>query len=88
MLKENFNFPATRIAGNPTNKKPFDEGYFVVDSKNKLYHIKMVKGKPFCKFTHNPDSLEISYMKISEMSLREFYGFLYTKQGGCLFDKL
>ena len=79
--KENFNFPATRIAGNPTNKKPFDEGYFVVDSKNKLYHIKMIKGKPFCKFTNNPESLKIAYLKIGEMSLREFYGFLYTKQG-------
>jgi hypothetical protein len=81
LAKENFSFPATRIAGNPTNKKPFDEGYFVVDSKNKLYHIKMIKGKPFCKFTNNPGSIQISYMNISEMPLREFYGFLFSKQG-------
>jgi hypothetical protein len=81
LSKVNFSFPATRIAGNPTNKKPFDEGYFVVDSKNKLFHIKMVKGKPFCKYANNPDSLEIVYMNISEMPLREYYGYLFTKQG-------
>jgi hypothetical protein len=69
------------IAGNPNYKKPFDEGWFVVDSKNKLFHVKMIKGKPFCAFTNIPDSLNIAYMNISEMPLREFYGFLYSKQG-------
>jgi hypothetical protein len=81
LSKENFSFPATKIAGNPTNKKPFDEGYFVLDSKNKLYHIKMIKGKPFCVNINMPQSLDIAYMKIFEMSLREFYGLLFTKQG-------
>jgi hypothetical protein len=85
LSKENFSFPATMIAGNPSFKKPFDEGYFVRDSKNKLFHIKMIKGKPFCKFTNIPDSLNIVYMNISEMPLREFYGYFFTKQGDAYF---
>ncbi|MDR3668538.1 MAG: DUF4857 domain-containing protein [Ignavibacteriaceae bacterium] len=81
LSKEKFSFPAKMISGNPNYKKPFDEGYFVLDSKNKLYHIKMVKGKPLCVFTNIPDSLDIVYMNINETPLREFYGFLFTKQG-------
>ncbi len=76
-----FSFPAKIIAGNPTTKKAFDEGYFVLDSKNKLFHIKMVKGKPFCVNTNIPDSLDIVYMKIIEMPLKEFYGLVFTKPG-------
>jgi hypothetical protein len=81
LSNENFSFPATMIAGNPNDKKPFDEGYFVLDSQNKLFHVKMIKGKPFCVNTNIPNSLDIAYMNISEMPLREFYGFLFTKQG-------
>jgi hypothetical protein len=76
----NFSFPAKMIAGNPNYKKPFDEGYFVLDSKNKMFHIKMIKGKPFCDPVDIPESLDIAYMNISESPLREIYGFLFTKQ--------
>jgi len=81
LAKENFSFPAIKIAGNPTNKKLFDEGYFVLDSKNQLFHIKMVKGKPFCVNTNMAGSLDVAFMSISEMALREFYGMIFTKQG-------
>ncbi|MDR3610389.1 MAG: DUF4857 domain-containing protein [Ignavibacteriaceae bacterium] len=81
LTAQNFAFPAVMVAGNPTNKKAFDEGYFVLDSKNQLYHIKMVKGKPFCVNTNIPSSLDIAFMNISEMPLREFYGLIFTRQG-------
>jgi hypothetical protein len=80
LTEKNFSFPAVMISGNPTNKKAFDEGYFVLDSKNNLFHIKMVKGKPFCANTNIP-SLDVAFMSISEMTLREFYGIIFTKQG-------
>lgn len=79
--KEKFSFPATMIDGNPTDRKAFDEGYFVLDSKNKLFHIKMVKGNPYCVNTNMPASLDVAYMSIMEMPLREFYGIIFTKQG-------
>lgn len=81
LTAKKFSFPAKIIAGNPTTKKAFDEGYFVLDAKNNLFHIKMVKGKPFCVNTNIPDSLDIAYMKIMEMPLKEFYGLIITKPG-------
>ncbi|MFA6980889.1 MAG: DUF4857 domain-containing protein [Ignavibacteriaceae bacterium] len=80
LASNNFSFPAKIIAGNPTSKKAFDQGYFVVDSKNNLFHIKMVKGKPFCVNAMVPENLDIVYMKIMEMPLREFYGLIITKR--------
>jgi len=80
LASKNFSFPAKIISGNPTSKKAFDEGYFVVDSKDNLFHIKMVKGKPFCVNANVPANLEIASMKIMEMPLREFYGMIVTKR--------
>jgi len=78
LIKEGFSFPAKIIAGNPTTRKGFDEGYFVLDSGNKLFHIKMIKGEPFCVNTQAPANLNIIYMTIAEMPLREFYGMIVT----------
>lgn len=78
LKEQKFNFPAKIIAGNPTTKKPFDEGYFVLDSGNKLFQIKMIKGEPFCVDTHIPADLNIIYITISESQLRETYGMIVT----------
>lgn len=80
LSSNNFSFPAKIIAGNPTSKKAFDQGYFVIDSKNNLFHVKMVKGKPFCVNTKVPENLDIIYMKILEMPLKEFYGLIINKR--------
>ena len=75
-----FQFPALSIAGNPTTRKPFDEGYFVEDAQHQLFHIKMVKGKPFCRNTHVPTDLQIQGIKVLEHPLREFYGLIVTEK--------
>jgi len=41
----------------------------------------MQKGKPFCVNTNIPSNLDVAYLKIMEMPLREFYGFLLTTSG-------
>ncbi|PIS27973.1 MAG: hypothetical protein COT43_07765 [Candidatus Marinimicrobia bacterium CG08_land_8_20_14_0_20_45_22] len=73
-----FVFPARIIAGNPTTRKPFDEGYFIVDAVGSVFHVKMVKGQPFCKKTVISPDLDVRYISISEDPRREFYGFLIT----------
>ncbi len=80
LTKEGFSFPSKFIYGNPSTKKPFDQGYFVIDNENTVFHIKMVKGKPFCKKTSIPADLDIAYMAINETELREFYGMIITKK--------
>jgi hypothetical protein len=79
-LKEkNFSFPAKLIAGNPTTRKAFDEGYFVLDSKGKLFHIKMVKGGPFCENTNIPEGTKIVHIAVAENIRKEFYSYVITE---------
>ncbi|MBZ0199820.1 MAG: DUF4857 domain-containing protein [Ignavibacteriaceae bacterium] len=74
MKKGNFSFPAKIIAGNPSPMKPFDEGYFILDSQDKLFHLKMVKGKPFFKYMNNPPEIKIKFILLQENNLLRFYG--------------
>ncbi|MEW6193781.1 MAG: DUF4857 domain-containing protein [Bacteroidota bacterium] len=85
LLKEGFNFPAKKIYGNLSTMKPFDEGYFVIDSSGKIYHIKMVKGEPFCVQTSIPQNIDVAYILVSENELREFYSLLITKKSEVYF---
>lgn len=77
---EGFRFPARLIAGKATNLKPFDEGYFIVDARENVYHLKQVKGKPFCVKTTIPPDTGVKYIKVSENRRKEFYGLLITAE--------
>ncbi|MFV0505824.1 MAG: DUF4857 domain-containing protein [Bacteroidales bacterium] len=79
--KLDFQFPAQWLAGNPSERKPYDEGWFALDSKDDLYHIKMVNGKPFIKNTKLPDGIKVEYMSTIETANHRFYGFIFTKDG-------
>jgi hypothetical protein len=78
LTREGFVFPARQIAGNPDTRKPFDEGYFVIDNRNTLFHIKMISSKPFVKNTGISFEKDICYMEFSENSRKEFYGYVVT----------
>lgn len=73
-----FSYPAKKIFGNPTTRKAFDEGYFVIDNKDQLFHIKMVQGEPFVKNTNFPKDVPINTIIVSENGLREYYGLLIS----------
>jgi hypothetical protein len=90
LKNKGFAFPAKRIAGNPTTRKAFDEGYFVVDANDNLFHIKMVKGKPFCVNTNIPKGIKIVSLTVMENVRREFYSYLVTEDSKAylmLYDK-
>ncbi|MBN2069045.1 MAG: DUF4857 domain-containing protein [Opitutales bacterium] len=42
-----FVFPATAAYGNSTTRKPYDEGYFLVDQAGTLFQLQMKRGEPF-----------------------------------------
>ena len=72
--KNGFLFPAKIIAGKTTNIKPLDEGYFIQDSKNDLFHMKVYDDEMFLKeITYNKE-IHIQAIKISESRKKEFYG--------------
>lgn len=78
LLNLDFKFPIQAHFTNPTTKKPFDEGVFLKDSKNELFHIKMKNLAPFVKKTKIKD---VDFMLISENERREFYGAIIDKNG-------
>jgi Domain of unknown function (DUF4857) len=81
LLKRDFVFPATVIGCKPTNLKPFDEGFFVRDSKGQVFHLRRVLNKPVIVKTPIDSSLDILDIIITENRRKEFYGTLVTQQG-------
>lgn len=79
---EGFLFPANLIAGIPTTRKSKDEGYFVTDSKNDLFHIKMIKGEPYVAKIETPENLGIVYIECVDLRNSEFYCYLFTASNG------
>lgn len=80
-----FRFPAHYIAGNPSTRKPFDEGYFVLDDSGMLFHIKMVEGEPRCIKTGTSPPGGIRYMGVRENARREFHGIVVCGNGDVCF---
>jgi Domain of unknown function (DUF4857) len=79
MLAAGFNFPAKFAAANQTNRKPFDEGYFIKDATNEIFQLKMIKDEPVCINTGIDPELKVRQIFVSENSRKEFYGWLLTE---------
>lgn len=81
----NFAYPAKQYFTNPSIRKAFDEGAFIVDNDDKIYHLKQIDGKLILKYTNiiKPDIINII---ISEDLRREFYGLIVTKNDTGLID--
>lgn len=79
--KAGFSFPALNVWGNLSPKKPYDEGYFVLDSEKKFFHLKMVNGKPFVRNTNMTKDIDITYFSMLEVPDKSIYGFIVAKDG-------
>jgi hypothetical protein len=81
MEKEGFAFPAQRVWGNLSIRKPYDEGYFVLDSRRQLFHIKQVNGRPYVRNTRAGDSISIAHFDVLEVADKSIYGFALSADG-------
>jgi len=77
-----FNYPAKTIAGIPTTRKSCDEGYFVVDSKDMMYHVKMIKGEPYVRKIEVPDGLTFKHISPVDFSDKKYYAYLISEDNG------
>ncbi len=77
LLKKGFVFPAKWVSGIPSARKAYDEGYFICDKDNQLFHLKQINGKPFVKDTQAGKQLNPQFFKMVEAPDRRFYGFLF-----------
>lgn len=77
LLSINFTFPAQNIYGSMGLQKMNDEGFFLKDSKNLFFHLKMLNGSPVCKKVPIPDGMEIIGMNILDSPVN--YGYVYDQ---------
>lgn len=78
LFQKGFSFPAKIISGLPTPRKSLDEGYFIVDSRNQLFHLKMIKGKPFVIKVEVPEGVKFRQISCVDFKNREFYAYLFS----------
>ena len=76
MTKKNFRFPAIEIAGNPTVKKEYDEGYLLLDADRRLFHLKQVKGRPYVRAIPLPEGLTLEHLYLTEFRNKKTLAFL------------
>ena len=79
--KKGFEGPARLVAGTPTTRKAYDEGYFIVDRNARVFHLKMVNGKPFIRDTGIDPALKTCSIFTTEYPSHLFYGFLFSDDG-------
>ena len=77
--KVSFAFPAKMAAGNPNVRKAYEEGYFITDNNDDIFHVKLVNGKPFVRNTNKPEGIEPVFVRTIEPSDRSFYAFVFDK---------
>lgn len=76
MMKKGFRFPALEIAGNPTTKKEYDEGYLILDADRRLFHLKQVKGRPFVRAVELPEGMQLNHLYLTEFRNKKTLGFM------------
>ncbi len=76
MLRKGFKFPATHLSGNATDRKEYDEGYVILDAERKLFHLKMTKGRPYCRAIELPEQMTAKYVYITEFSSRRMLALI------------
>ena len=79
--EEGFKFPATMVAGNPSPRKSYDEGYLVLDSSRALYHFKMQNEQIYFKHIGLPGNVHVRFISPYEPADRNFYAFLFDQNG-------
>ena len=78
-VKRKFKFPAKLAAGNPSTRKAYDEGYILLDSADKLFHLKMVNAKPYLRAIEMPLDMKPVHISVLEPSDRSLYAFVFDQ---------
>lgn len=71
-----FTLPMKSYAANITSRKPYDEGYLMVDANGDIFHMKMQAGRPYMSKIRKPDSICAAHVFIMENVDTRFLGFM------------
>ncbi len=75
-VQKGFAFPAHIISGNPTTKKEYDNGYLITDSNDKLFHLKMQRGRPYLRHIELPDGIVPKHIFVTEFRNQRSLAFI------------
>ena len=64
--ERDFRLPVRRASANVTSRKPYDEGYLMVDDRGDIFHLKMQAGRPYMMKIRKPDSIDARQVFIME----------------------
>lgn len=76
LLKKGFVFPAQRIAGNPSTRKDYDNGYMLIDAEGELYNLRMTVGRPYVRHIAVAEGITPNYAFVTEFSDHKALGFM------------
>lgn len=82
LRSRHFAFPATDLSANITSRKPYDEGYLMIDSDGKLFHVKQRAGRPYAEPILLPSGKKALKAYITEEADRSVLGFVVDTDGG------
>ena len=71
-----FVLPMKSYSANITSRKPYDEGYLMVDANGSLFHMKMQAGRPYMTKIRKPDSISAAHVFIMENVDKRSLGFM------------
>lgn len=77
LIKKGFKFPLVKAVGNATIHKDYDNGYLLLDSKGKLFHLKQIKGRPYLKAIDMPEGVNVKSMIVTEFKNMRHLGFVF-----------
>ncbi len=74
-------FPIRLVAGNPTTRKAYDNGYLLVDAADRLYQLRQTVGRPFVRAIDLPEGVRPEYLFVTEYPAKRFLGFVVDREG-------
>ena len=77
--KNNVVMPIRHIWGKTSNMKPYDLGYFLLDSKDRLFNLKRKDNIVSLEELSYPKSAKLEYIKISENRQKQIIGYAIDK---------
>ncbi|MDY0162799.1 DUF4857 domain-containing protein [Desulfobotulus sp.] len=80
--RADFHFPAKKAWGNPTTRKPFDWGLFVLDARGDLFHLMQVQGRAVVRAALKDFSPGVRHVHVEEHRGRHVFGMLVDERGG------
>ncbi len=80
LQEKGFTFPARIVAGNPTARKDYDEGYLITDRNHRLFHVKKLRDRPYVRPIEIPVEIHPQHLYVTEYPGRHYLGFLTDDQ--------